>query len=175
LPTVTATPDRCSSGNLIGDGSIKVSRNPLPSGDEKLTVKGEMTILNLTPPIDLAANGFRLTVRDLNGNAIFTRDVPPGIGSPGWISTSSGFRFKDNSGSLAGGITKVTLVDRSGRFKFKIRGRDSDFRIQPGLEPVRLEVVLGGDAQRTAGQCAAVAFQSTRCSFSASGNTFRCR
>jgi sugar lactone lactonase YvrE len=175
----TPTPDGCTSNNVIGKAVLKVSRNSAPAGDEKLIVKGETVITTVLPPIDLAANGFRLVLRNAGRAVIFSRDVPAGAApsgsAPGWKAGASGFRFKDKTGSLAGGIRKVILADRSSRFKLKVLGMDADFQIQPGQEPVQVEVVLGGAEQQAAGQCATVAFGPTRCGFSSSGNTFSCK
>jgi YVTN family beta-propeller protein len=184
-PTPTPTPSGCTSGVVIQGAQLKVSRNFSPPGDEKLSVKGEMTITNLSPAIDPVANGLRLTVRDQNGATIFVRDVPPGLApsssAPGWKESSSGtrYKFKDKDGTLAGGITKVILVDRSnvapGRFKVKVIGKNGNFRVQSNQTPVELEIVLGGDSELAADQCAAVDFGALQCSFNASGNSLKCK
>jgi YVTN family beta-propeller protein len=184
-PTATPTPDECTSGAAIEGAVFKVSRNSAPLGDEKLRLKGEMTIPNTSPAIDPLANGFTLTVSDQNGDTIFTRNVPAGAatssGASGWKVNAAGtrFKFKDRLGFVAGGITKVILIDRSsvapGRFQLKLIGKDSDFQIDPGQEPVQVEVVLGGAAQQAADQCATIAFSAAQCDFNASGSTLKCR
>jgi hypothetical protein len=166
---------------VIEKTSFRVTHNLTQAGDEILTAKGEMTIANLSPAIDPVANGFRLRVLDQGGAVIFLRDVPPGPplapGLPGWTTNAltTRFKFKDRAGGLAGGVTKVKLsATTAGRFKFKLIGK-GNFLIQPGQEPVRVEIILGGDAQRAADQCGTVAFSAEQCSFYSLGTSFSCR
>src|SRR5262249_32481880 len=132
--TAEPTPTADTCGVALESARFKVSRNLSPAGDEKLRLKGEMTISNLTPPIDPVANGLQLIVRDQNGATIFTRTVPPGTtGDSGWRANAQGTRFKFSaaSASVAGGLTKVMLINSTapGRFKLKVIGKGGDFQI----------------------------------------------
>jgi hypothetical protein len=165
----------------LEEALLKISRNLTPAGDEKLLIKGEMTIANLMPAIDPVANGVSLTVRDQSGATIFARNVPAGLaplGGSGWKANSNGtrFKYKGRTVSAAGGITKVVLVNVAfGRYKLKVIGKDADFQVQLGEQPVQVEIVLGGAAQQAAEQCAAIAFDTAQCAFNSSGISFKCR
>jgi hypothetical protein len=100
-----------------------------------------MMIAHLTPAINLMLNGLQLVVRDQNGTTIFERDIPPGAG---WKANSAGthFRFKTDSTTLVGGITKAMGgSQRAGHYKVKVIGKDGDFQVTLGEPPVGVEVV----------------------------------
>ena len=90
------------------------------------------------------------------------------------------YKFSDSSAIVAGGITRVTVENRSqlvaGWHKFKIVARTGDFLVDPHDAPVRFVVIFGPSD----GQCAAQAFNAyggpvPSCRFTGSGNTLRCR
>lgn len=88
---------------------------------------------------------------------------PGGLPSaPGWRLNGAGTKwtFKDSSGALAGGISKVIVSDRTanapGLYRFTIVGKTSDFQVAAGEVPVSLLVVFGS----APGQCATIAFNS---------------
>ena len=66
--------------------------------------------------------------------------------APGWHTSRLGNRwtFTDASGTLAGGITRITLSrgGTGGLVRFDITGKSSDFQIKSGELPVRLLVIL---------------------------------
>jgi hypothetical protein len=179
-PTLTPTPT-CASGVLVENARFLVKGNLTPAGDEKLVLRGDIHLTVLSPSIDPIAHGFEFTVFDAAGNPLYKRAIPAG---PGWSFGGSHFKFSDRTGTLAGGIQKILLSDRSlespGLFRVKILGRDADFQVPLGSQPVQLEVVFGGAAQRTAGQCATRIFNSfsgpaPNCRVSATGNQLKCK
>jgi hypothetical protein len=134
-----------------------------------------MMIAHLTPAINPMLNGLQLVVRDQNGTTIFERDIPPGAG---WKANSAGthFRFKTDSTTLVGGITKAMVIaSGAGHYKVKVIGKDGDFQVTLGEPPVGVEVVLGGAAQQAAEQCGAINFATADCTFNSIGTTFSCR
>jgi DNA-binding beta-propeller fold protein YncE len=161
-PTATAGPQlTCSGGVPLTKVKLKIARNALPGGDEKLILKGELQLPSLLPAIDPVANGFSVQLRDrATDQALLTRVVPPGAATPGWSAGGTRWKFLDRDGGLAAGVTKVILKDRSSRtpglFQFLLRGKDDDFHV--ASENLELVVVLGGPTQGAAGQCGTLQF-----------------
>lgn len=183
-PTPTSTPavGNCAAPDPIDKPRFKVSRNTAPVGDEKLVVKGEWVVSNTSPPIDPLANGLRFRVDDELGNFVFERVIPGGAGEPGWRANTAGtaWKYKDRDGILAPGINKVTVTNRGGKYRVKIRGRESDFTVDAGDLPLQVTIVLGGDAAAAANQCGFVAFNpqgggDPYCKMSSSGASVSCR
>ncbi|MBX3027277.1 hypothetical protein KF840_20460 [bacterium] len=184
-PTATPTPTVgpqlvCSGGVALANVKLKIARNALPAGDEKLFLKGELRLPSLLPAIDPSVNGFSLQVRDRGtGQPLLTRFVPPGASTPGWARGGSAWKFSDRDGGLAGGVSKVMLKDRSSRtpglFQFTVRGKGNDFRV--ASENLELVVVLGSQPQGAAGQCGSATFNpggAPAPACAALGSTLRC-
>jgi len=180
----------CTSGLLIDNPRLRVSKNLAPPGDEKLRMSGRLQFAALAPPLDPIANGFSFSVTDPNGTAVFERVVPPGLaatrGAPGWRRNRTGTRwtFTDGSGTLASGITRVvisTFPQRApGRVTFAVRGSRANFQVRPDQIPVQMQVVLGAPAQATLGQCGGRTFNppgsaTPKCTLSRTGATLTCR
>ena len=96
---------------------------------------------------------------DQTGAPIFTRFVPPGLARAAarraGASAATRWKFKDLNGTLAAGITKVTVSQRGpGQLKFKVIGRSGAFLMPPSSPSVTLLVIAGDAASAAAGQCA---------------------
>ena len=177
--TATATTALCTSGVTITEVQLKISRNLVPAGDERLKIKGEMQLAALSPPIDPVANGLEISVADQSGAPLFDLPIP---GGALWQANGSGTRwtYRDRDGTV-GGIIKVVLTQQSaGLFRLKVVGRDGNFHLVLSQLPLRLQVVLGGSAQLAADQCAALSFNpssgpSPRCVMSGSRSAVRCK
>jgi YVTN family beta-propeller protein len=185
-----SVPIECTSGVVIEKPVVRVSKNLDPAGDEGLSLRGEVRLTVTSPAIDPIANGFSFKVTDQGGSTLFDQTVPAGVpaskGAAGWSLNSKGtqWTFKDNSGTTAGGITKVVVTDASantpGLFRFSVTGKKADFQVASGQVPVQLFVVLGGPTQDAAGQCGTRAFNpdggaAPKCKLSTNGNTLSCR
>jgi len=178
--TVTATPTvGCAVGAPIEPARVRVARDLDPAGDETFSLRGDVV---LAGPIDPVADGLRFRVDDQGGATLFARLVPPGLspgsGASGWVRNPAGTRwvYKDRSGTAAGGVVRARIVARPSTgvpnsYRFKIVGRQSDFQVKPGEEPVAAVVVFGAGA----GQCAQRQFLSGQCAFSGTGNALNCR
>jgi 6-phosphogluconolactonase (cycloisomerase 2 family) len=188
-PTRTATPTDtplidCAGSVTIDAAKLRISRNSGIPGDERITIKGELVLSVLSPPIDPIANGISFKVIDrFTSTTVFSREVPGGAGDPGWGGGSPKWKFRDNQHQIpgAGGVDKVLVKDLSsrqpGRFKFRIKGSDADFGVT--TESLELIVTLGGPAEGNAGQCGRVLFNNAagpdpRCTFIAGGASIRC-
>ena len=102
-PTATATP-LCASNVVITNGRLDVAHDLNPSGDELFKARGEMTLTQLSPIIDLSLHGFTINVLDTNtGASLFSRFVPPGLTpggtAPGWHIGGSGWKYNDKAGT----------------------------------------------------------------------------
>ena len=173
-------PVTCTNGGLLSRPTLKVSRNRDPAGDENLSLSGQWVVTPPTPAIDPAANGLQFKVTTAEGETIFDRTVPAGSA---WTRNAAAtqWTFKDSGGTLAPGITKAVVTDKSaGLFRVSVTGKRSDFQVAAGDLPVGLVVVLGGADQGAAGQCASIAFNAAtgakpRCTLSGTGNVVTCR
>jgi hypothetical protein len=166
-----------------------VTRNLLPSGDEKLKIKGEFVLSNLVPAIDPVANGFTFdAVNTQTGQVVLQRFVPagasPGGSVAGWTVNGSGTRwkFKDKNNTTGTGIQKVVVTDKSARtpglFKVVVTGKNSNFRV--AIEDLRVILTLGGPAQQAANQCAIRTFNNSlgappKCELKSGGKTLKCK
>jgi hypothetical protein len=163
-----------------------VSHDLSPAGDELFKARGEITITQLSPIIDLPLNGFTISVLDAaTGSTVFSRYVPggltPGGTVPGWRIGGSGWRYTDKSGTAAGGITKVIVKQRAlGQLKFKVLGRNNDFQVPPTSPSITVLIIAGGPAQAANGQCAMGTFNATggpapTCAFLAHDDRVKCK
>jgi hypothetical protein len=186
LPASTIT---CTGTVAVDKPVLKVAKNGNPAGDENLTLNGQLQLGSPTPSIDPVSNGFRLRVDDTNGNPVFWRvlpsGAPPPTGGVGWTvnKTGTAWTYKDASGTVAGGITKVVIKQSSttpGLFTFQVTGKKNNFQVTAAQIPVHVLVILGGADQGTAGQCGTRAFNASagvtpKCKLSANGNSLSCK
>ena len=181
--TGTSTPTAaCPSGSLVDQPLLRVSKNLSPAGDENFKLKGQWQVTTLSPAIDLVTNGFTMRVMDQSGALIFARTIPGG--APAWTFSGKRWKFRDDSGTLAGGIRRIVVTDQSSRlpglFRFRVTGTNGDFQVGSGEVPVQTLVVLGGPEQAAIGQCATRAFNADggpapACRLSTNGNVLKCR
>jgi len=154
--TVTPTPTpgvTCFNPVPIDAPRLKILRDADPAGDERFKLQGDAVIAAAFNPL---ADGLGLRVDNLNGNTLYARTVP---GGTGWTANRQGTRwtFRDRTGMLEGGITKIVIAKRtSGAYSFRVTGRDSDFQVTTAQMPPRVTVVFGPSA----GQCAMRAFNA---------------
>lgn len=180
----TPTPP-CASGVLIEEARLDVAHNLTPAGDETLKLSGWMQLAQLSPAIDPSVHGFTLTVFGANGATLFSRYVPaglsPGAGAPGWRAKPGKWKFKDQAGSLAAGITKVDVKERApGLLTFKVLGKANAFQVPQANSFVQMLITPGDATTAAAGQCATRTFGNAiapppRCQFLASYNRYKCR
>ncbi len=161
-------PPTCS-GRVIDKGRLKVSNNGDPAGDERLAMSGQW-VVPLSPAMDPIANGFSFALYDSSGTEMFSRTVPGGAAAandaPGWRINRSHTKwvFKDRSGTLAGGVNRVTISDKSGTsgtpglFSFNVKGGGADFQVDIPTLPPTLLVTMGGTTPLDNSQCATAVF-----------------
>ena len=165
-----------------------MSRNSDPAGDEGFHVSGQWQLVSLQPPVNPVTDGVSFTVSDMNGTTIFSRTIPPGAApttrSPGWrVLNRQGthWLFTDRSGTLAGGITQVTIMRSAstGLVSFSAGGSKANFQVKPGETPVQLLFVLGGPSQAANRLCATRAFSAPGgtapiCTMARTGTSLSC-
>jgi len=175
--TPTATPTAtigCVAAIEIESPKLKVSKNNLPVGDEKLAFSGRSS---LSGSIDPMTYGLKLRVASRTGTTIYTRYVP--AGAPGWKVNSAGTKwvYKDRDGTV-GGITKITIVDKSSRmpglYTFKIAGKGGDFRIPPTDAPPQVTLEMGAGDDQCIWRSFNTGFVPPYCKLSSSG-TLSCK
>src|SRR5262249_51354116 len=157
----------CTNGVLIDRAKLRIGHNLDPSGDETLALRGRLPLLTVTPPINPLLNGFTFTVYDPAGSVLYTRAIParapPPGGGVGWVVNARGTRavFKDLSGTVVSGITRVTVatsVANPNRYSFAVRGKLASFQVPAAAVPVQVSVVLGGAVQAGNGHWGTRAF-----------------
>jgi hypothetical protein len=157
---------------------VKLTRQLPPTGDEGLTLKGEMTIPT-SPILDPVANGATVLVDDAAGRVIVDVVVPGGAYDPltrtGWSmrGTIPSWTYKNRNGLL--GITSVKLKRSAAapnRVKFSVKGKNGDFSAAGAALPVRGAVVLGQAGQ---GGVATFSGPAQACAFTAGGHTLNCK
>ena len=158
----------------------------VPTGDERLRFKGEVTFPhpngNFSPPLDPAANGVRVLVHDSTGATVVDETVPGGAFNSttlqGWVSINGRYKFR-REGVSATGIRKVVLKDRSARspglIKFTVSAKNGTYVVAAGNLPLRAALVLDPPAT----QCGAARFPGPSplpsCTMSPSGNSVACK
>lgn len=178
----------CGSGAVVDKGAVQIRKNSVAAGQQRITLKGEFVLAQTDDPIDPIEFGFSFRVDDKDGNTVFSRVVPGGVPperrAPGWKVNRPGTRwtFRDRSGSLADGVTVVTVLDRGkrnpGQYAFKVTGKDGDFQVDTAALPLKLVVVLGDGYQTSVDQCAERGFNPSegvrpRCSAAGRGGIDR--
>ncbi len=90
---------------------VVFGRDPLVA-DDRLTLRGRFTVATARSVTDIAAQPVTLTLTDAVGSPLLEATVPSGS----WTTNRSGTQlaFRDASGELPGGLTRVTLRSRDG-------------------------------------------------------------
>lgn len=174
----------CSSGTLL-DPVLRITRNDGAAGDERLSLRGVLSLTGL--PVDPRANGFRFKITDKDGNDLFYRAIERGDPrfkrAPGWTAARNGRRwtYKDRLGSSSGGVTKIVVRRElsSDVYHVSVRAKNDAFQVPLAGLPVSVVVVLGGPEEGDGGICAEKAFNpdggaDPSCRALGSGSTVVC-
>jgi len=157
--------------NSLAGAVLKMTANAVSFEDGKLSVRGAVDLAGrLTPPILLHETGMVLDVRDASDQSILQRRILPGA----WrLRGESRWSYRDKSGALAAGITKIVVREDDGLFRFSIRGRGIGANVQASAFPLEMIVVFGAADQEAGGQCGRVLLPADRCRISR--ETLSCR
>jgi hypothetical protein len=170
---------------------LTLSKILLPTGDDKLSLKGEGVLpMPFTPPLDPITNGVRLILRDALDDVVVDATIGGGAYDPatrtGWRVNGSGTSWTyKNPGTQAEGITTVGLRTRPsvpGLVKFKAKGKNGAYVVDPaamGVLPVQATLILDPPLGAT-GQCLDVVFAAIpparpSCGVAGGGSVVRCK
>jgi cysteine-rich repeat protein len=159
-----------------------VNTDPGPEADDRLQIKGEFALPSGTSfgDIDPRQAPTKVVVFDADGEELI--NVTAGNGwlesKVGWSTNASAtkWRYLDRSGSAPEGIQLIYLTDRSsktpGSVRLKIVGKDGDYPIRYGSEPLSVTIQYGNPFDA---ECTVAEFDSAGCQFRALGQTLTCQ
>src|SRR5439155_134576 len=144
-PTRTRAPTTCA---------MRPARARTPPGDDRLTVKGDITPPP-NPPLDPIADGLRLVLRDSPDGVFLDVTLPPGAYSvatrTGWKVRGTGFDFV--TPQVVGGAVKAAHLRRPaslpGVVRVAISGKGGSYVTGVITPPLEVSVVVGP----AGGQC----------------------
>jgi hypothetical protein len=140
----------CTGGAAVTNAKLKIAGLDTPPGDDKLTLKGELTLpAPFHPPLDPVAHGVRVeVVRAMSG--VTATAIPSG----GLDGTAWTFSSKTPVGAL--GITKVSIKSVSktpGLLKIAVTGKNGSLPVIGADLPLTATVTLD-----PVGQCGQATF-----------------
>lgn len=155
--------------------------------NDKLTVVGQIAL----PPgvtfamLDPLARGARIQLHAASGEGLVdvsaVAGAYPGGRTRGWRTNASGstWTFVDRSVAPRNGLTKVQLVDRSrgapgGNVKLLVSGKDGNYPVTGGDEPLQVTIVLGDASDGLDGKCGVSDFAPGACRFNPAATTVTC-
>jgi hypothetical protein len=178
--------DACDPCLNAGDHDIfkkklTVKKVLLPTGDDAISMRGQMTIPE-TPTINPVANGIRVIVEGLHGTLLDVA-VPGGlydhVTRSGWKASPRGGRwtYKGGNPSIANPLQALTL-STSGRppglYKFSLRGKNGAIPATVNDIPLKGMIIIDSPVAAT-GQCGEAIFLPDECRMSGSLSTVNCR
>src|SRR5262245_7814457 len=171
----------CSGGAAVTSAKLTIAGLDTPPGDDKLTLKGELTLpAPFNPPIDPVAHGVRVEIAGATSGVTETA-VPSGaldkITKSGWKVNGAGtawtFSSKNPVGAL--GITKVSIKSVSktpGLLKIAVTGKNGSIPVTGADLPLTATVILD-----PVGQCGQAAFTGAdqACAFNGKQSKVTCK
>jgi len=175
--------DACTSGATAVKRRVALQKILLPTGDDKFTLRGEVTIPT-TPAIDPIANGMRVILNTVAPSTLLDVEIAGGAyvnaTKTGWRRNPPGTRFvyKNGNPNVANpilGITLSTSPRTPGVYKFSVRAKNGAFPVTVTDVPLRATVVIDSPFAAT-GQCGEVTFPSAAsCKFNPSLSSVTCK
>jgi hypothetical protein len=172
--------DPCTdiAGVTTSKTKLTLKRLNTAPGDDRLTFKGTLTGLPLTPAVHPEQRGVRVVIQTPNPLAAPVLDVliP---GGAGWNVNGSGTGFRYRNAAGVQGITKVSLKldpEPPARLRYSIVGKNGSFPVTAAQLPLTGILVID-TPYATTGQCGQATFPGgTRvCIASGSGATVTCK
>jgi DNA-binding beta-propeller fold protein YncE len=146
----SSTPYICAGGGALATTKMKITKNQLPRGDEKLSIKATWISAS---DIDPAADGFNFVLRTQAGEIVTHYSLP----AAGW-TTSDGARFS-YAGPDGAVIPKAKLsIADDGEVKLAVKGNAGEFGVD--TSSLVLVIVLGGSDEAASGACVTGTFGS---------------
>jgi hypothetical protein len=181
--------DACDACTNVGGARDAINRRIvlqrvlLPTGDDRLTMKGQVTIPTV-PAVDPTTNGVRLILESALPSTFLDVVIPGGLYSKvtkvGWRSSPSGTRWVYRNG-LPGPANPIQAIAIStsartpGVFKFTVRGKNGVWPVTPLGAPLAGTLVIDQPAAAS-GQCSEITFPSAlSCRFNRSFSSVTCK
>jgi hypothetical protein len=152
----------CTGGAAVANAKLTIAGLDTPPGDDKLTLKGELTLpAPFSPPLDPVAHGVRVEVARATGGVTETA-VPSGAldktAKTGWKVNGAGTAWTFSSKTPVGalGITKVSIKSASktpGLLKIAVTGKNGSVPVVSADLPLTATVTLD-----PVGQCGRATF-----------------
>jgi hypothetical protein len=160
-------------GAAIEGLRVAIDKLATPGGDDKIAVKGQMTIPT-SPALDLVTTGVRIVVESKAG-PVLDAAIPGGafdeVTRTGWKAPKGAWKYQAPVGG-PGGIVKViakTSTRFPGLLKFTVQGKNGAYPVGPADLPLRAAFVI--DA--ASGQCGAQT--PPDCVLNATRGALRCK
>lgn len=163
--------DVCPDGGALERAKVKLSRFTTPVGDDRVGVKGEMTIP--TPPApDPVADGLRLQIAHADGSVAFDATIPAGAWVPalrtGWKVNRNGTAFTFRGPTARAKLASVESTP--GRYEIAVK---LVAQALPGVAAsIGVTVVLAPPVA-SGGQCGQTTFAT--CTVGRGGATLTCK
>lgn len=160
--TVCDADQACTGGGTVTKAKLTVAGLDTPPGDDKTTIKGEVTLpAPFDPPLDPVARGVRVSIARAMGGLTETA-VPPGAldktTKTGWKVNGSGTSWTFSSKAPVGalGITKVSIkavTKTPGLLKVSVTGKNGSVPVAAADLPLAASIILD-----PVGQCGEATF-----------------
>ena len=165
--------DPCVGGVSMDDVQLSIRRLSESLPNQVLSARGRLTF-PIPPMIDPVANGMRMLLRDATGGVLFDVYIPGGpFGSvDGWTADAAHTRFRYNirpRHSPIRGIRTISLTRADNVVRFRVAGKNSDYRVRESALPLSMSVVLD-PPRAAAGICGETVLTSATCVFEGTGN-----
>jgi parallel beta-helix repeat protein len=175
----------CEAGGPMSKARLIVKRLDTPPGDDLLTFRGALVVpFPFVPPLDPVAGGISVVVEDAAGARVLDVTVPGGaydrVRKVGWQAARSGtgWKYVDGSATPPGGITRVTVKDRSrkqpGLLKVTVTGKRGSYPVDPASVPLSGLLILDPPTAAT-GQCGVATFVGPKQRCTAAGTGVNCK
>jgi len=181
---VGARQDFASKASL---GLARIGTDPVTGNDSfKLSGSFAMAPAIAFGSLDPSRRGARVVVVDRTGTAVLDATLPGGLyggaGTRGWKTNGNRtlWQYLDRTASPIAGVTDLKATDASkgkpgGTVKLSAKGKKATYLVEPGDEPLRAAVALGGRADSIAGACGEARFAAEACAFNGAGNSVKCK
>ncbi len=152
-------------------------------GNDRLIIKGEFGLPGSTDfsMLDPQARPVRIVVAASDGTIRVDETLGTGTfagkDTAGWKVNGKGTKwtFNDKTETPVNGFVKVAIIDRSkkvlDRVKVVVKGKDGDYPIVEGDQPLRGVVVVGDPAD----ECTETDFVLEECNFNGKANNLVCK
>ncbi len=175
--------DACTGAASMSSAKVRVKGLGAPGEDGTLMFKGAGVLPHpFDPTLDPRLRGLRLLVGDAATHWLDVT-IPAGEFSKatgrGWKASSAGrWKYFDRSDAPIGGVTKLSVRDRSsrtpGEVEVAIKASVPSVVLEENDLPLSVTVVFDVPTAMQ-GQCAATAFDTLSCELGRTGTSAQCR